>query len=86
MSVPPPPPMRPPRYKGIREVKDGIDKHFPLGVGIDWPNTPKEGRLFNKMVYWRDKERSFHWYEFGIGISVTSLFWGVMFKMFGGSQ
>ncbi len=82
MRVPPPPPTRP---LGIRKVKDGIDKDFPLGVGIDWPNTPKEERLFNRMVHWQDKERSFHWYEFGVGISVTSLFWGVMFKIFGGS-
>lgn len=83
MKVPPPPP--PPT--GIRKVKDGIDKcqrDFPLGVGIDWPNTPKEERLFNKLLQSQEKERSFHWYEFGMGVALSSLLWGILAILFGG--
>ncbi|CAH9014721.1 putative TMhelix containing protein [Vibrio phage 495E54-1] len=79
-----PPPPKPP--KGIREVKDGLEKDdFPLSLRSDWPRKAREETFQDEILKWKLKEQSFHWYEFGIGLAVSSLFWGIMFKLFGGS-
>ncbi|CAH9014701.1 putative TMhelix containing protein [Vibrio phage 249E41-1] len=50
-----------------------------------WTRTVREETFQDEILKWKLKEQSFHWYEFGIGLAVSSLFWGIMFKLFGGS-
>lgn len=59
---------------------DTDDKDFPLGLGIEWPRTDREEKMMSQQKY----DSGWRWNPFFVGIACSSLFWGLMFHLFGG--
>lgn len=61
-----------------------FEEEFPLGIGIDWPETIKEQRYCDEISELREKNDKFPWYVFGLGWTGGTLFWTLINYMFGG--
>lgn len=51
---------------------------------VPWPNTPKENLYFEHICKLEAKLHKFPWYSIGVGFSIASLLWGIIFMIFGG--
>ena len=75
----PPPPPAPP--KGIREVRDGLPKRPSTMRWKTGGRIPQGGRLDTED---QNFDSGWRWSPFFVGIYCSSLFWGIMFHLFGG--
>lgn len=96
----PPRPIRPQGIRNVKdgcyEKGIGVDlvkksdnyssDSFHVQPTTPWPNNAKEQLYFDKICELQSKVNKFPWEGIGIGFAVGSLFWGIMFGLFGGGM
>lgn len=68
----------------IERNRNLIEERYHIEPTLPWPNTPKEQQYFDKICKLQGKVDKFPW-GVGLGFSIGSLFWGIMFALFGGN-